>query len=52
MVAHRLTTIMHCDRIYVLGGGKVIGAGTYQELIDGNELFRELSRQHGAITRP
>jgi ABC-type multidrug transport system fused ATPase/permease subunit len=42
MVAHRLSTIMHRDCIYVISAGKVIGAGTYQELLDGNPFFQEL----------
>jgi ATP-binding cassette, subfamily B, bacterial PglK len=33
VIAHRLTTLRHCDRIYKLEKGKVVSAGTYKELI-------------------
>jgi ABC-type multidrug transport system fused ATPase/permease subunit len=45
LVAHRLSTIQHCDRIYVIHEGKNVGEGTYQELLSGNELFQEMNRQ-------
>ena len=33
MVAHRLSTVRHADRIWVLAGGRVVDAGTHDELI-------------------
>ncbi|HAQ56178.1 MAG TPA: ABC transporter ATP-binding protein, partial [Acholeplasmatales bacterium] len=33
IVAHRLSTIVHADRILVLEAGKVIESGTHRELI-------------------
>lgn len=48
VVAHRLSTIMHADRIYVLADGKVCQVGTYAELADQDGVFKELvSRQKG-----
>lgn len=32
-IAHRLTTVEHCDRIYRLEHGKVIKEGTYREVV-------------------
>lgn len=32
-IAHRLETIRQCDRIIVLGNGRVAKEGTYDELI-------------------
>jgi ABC-type multidrug transport system fused ATPase/permease subunit len=31
-VAHRLSTLRHCDRIYFMDGGRVLAAGTFDEL--------------------
>ncbi len=32
-IAHRLTTVEKCDRIFVLEGGRVVKAGKYQEVV-------------------
>lgn len=42
-VAHRLSTVKHCDRIFVLGEGKIISSGTYQQLIKRSEVFKGLA---------
>lgn len=42
VVAHRLSTIRHCDRIIVLDKGHVAEDGTYDELMAKNGLFAEL----------
>jgi len=34
VIAHRLTTLQYCDRIYELRGGEVINVGSYRELIE------------------
>ena len=44
VVAHRLSTIRHCDRILVLDGGQIAEEGTYDELIAQDGLFAELVR--------
>ncbi|MFE2205028.1 MULTISPECIES: ABC transporter ATP-binding protein [Streptomyces] len=43
VIAHRLSTVRHADRIVVLEEGRVRTAGTHEELIDGDELYRELA---------
>jgi ATP-binding cassette subfamily C protein len=46
VIAHRLTTIMKADRIFVLDQGVVVESGTYAELMGQGGLFAELaSRQ-------
>ena len=42
VVAHRLSTIRHCDRIVVLDRGHIIEDGTYEELIAKQGFFAEL----------
>ncbi|MFF4945769.1 ABC transporter ATP-binding protein [Streptomyces rubiginosohelvolus] len=43
VIAHRLSTVRHADRIVVLEEGRVRTAGTHEELISGDELYRELA---------
>ena len=35
VIAHRFTTIQHCDRIYKLEKGAIIDCGSYEEMIGG-----------------
>lgn len=40
MIAHRMTTVMTCDRLYLLSDGEVKDAGRYQELALRHEHLR------------
>jgi len=42
IVAQRVSTIRHADRIVVLDEGRVVGTGTHTELMDTNETYREI----------
>lgn len=42
MIAHRLSTLKHVDKIYVLDEGRVIESGTLQDLISSNGMFSKL----------
>lgn len=44
LIAHRLSTVKECDRIFLMENGKVVSAGTYEELVQNNETFREMAR--------
>jgi len=46
MIAHRLTTVMNCDRLYLMDSGKITKAGTYQELIESSQQFREMAMEN------
>jgi ATP-binding cassette subfamily B protein len=43
VVAHRLSTVLDSDQIVVLDGGRVVGRGTHDELLDSSPLYRELA---------
>jgi ATP-binding cassette subfamily B protein len=42
VVAQRVATIMHADRIVVLDGGRLVGSGRHHELMDTCETYREI----------
>jgi ATP-binding cassette subfamily B protein len=47
LVAHRLSTLRHADRIVVFDEGRVVEVGTYHELVRRGGAFAELVRGAG-----
>ncbi|GAA0368321.1 ABC transporter ATP-binding protein [Microbispora corallina] len=43
VIAHRLSTVTGADRIIVMEAGRVRASGTHHELVDADELYRELA---------
>ena len=44
MIAHRLTTLMNCDTIFLIEKGKLADSGTYTDLIKNNSFFRKMAK--------
>ncbi len=42
LVAHRLSTLLDADRIYIFREGQIVETGTYEELFQQNGYFTEL----------
>lgn len=42
IIAHRLSTVMNCDRIYTLDKGKIVDSGTHEELLERNKEYQKL----------
>lgn len=46
VIAHRLSTVRHASRIFVIQDGQVVGCGTHESLLETNDVYRTLaSRQ-------
>jgi ATP-binding cassette, subfamily B, bacterial PglK len=43
IIAHRLSTVQKCDVIYMMGKGKILCSGTYNELLANNLDFQKLA---------
>ena len=54
LIAHRLSTVLHADRIYVLERGQIVEFGRHEELIERKGLYYAMWRQQvgeGRISR-
>ncbi len=43
IVAQRISTILHADKIIVLDLGKIVGMGTHQELLKSCDVYRQIA---------
>lgn len=42
IVAHRLSTIMNCNKIYMLDKGQIVDSGTHKELFKNNKNYQKM----------
>ena len=45
MIAHRLSTVMHSDKIFVLEKGQIVESGRHRELLELKGLYYAMWRQ-------
>lgn len=48
MIAHRLKTVRHADKILVIDGGRIVQSGTHETLMQSDGIYRRFveSREH------
>lgn len=53
IIAQRINSVKHADKIIILDDGKINGIGTHNELMENNEIYREIyiSQQEGALAQ-
>ena len=47
VIAHRLSTLARCDRIYEFDKGEVVASGTFAQLQERSASFRDLAQLEG-----
>ena len=52
MIAHRLATVRHADRIAVIERGRVVALGTHDALVRENPLYARLAALQFAVPEP
>jgi ABC-type multidrug transport system fused ATPase/permease subunit len=45
IIAHRLATVRHADRIIVMDRGRIVDQGTHEQLLERSPLYSELARK-------
>ena len=51
IIAHRLSTVRHADRIFVLDEGELVEEGTHEELVNSEGIYNQLWKvQSGEMT--
>ena len=43
IVAQRISTILHAEKIIVMDEGKIVGMGTHEELLKNNDVYRQIA---------
>jgi len=43
LIAHRLSTVQNCDKIFYLSKGKLVASGTYPELMEKSPEFKKMA---------
>ena len=50
IIAHRFSTILNCDKIFVIDKGKIIDLGTHEELLKRCKLYKKLYESELTLT--
>lgn len=46
IIAHRLSTVINCDNIFLFDDGRIIASGTHNRLLETSKEYRKIVQQH------
>ena len=49
MIAHRLSTVVHCQQLFYIENGKVLASGTHEELLSTCLPYRQMYNEEAGI---
>ena len=49
VIAHRLSTVQGCDTLFMLDEGRLVAAGTYDDLLIESDNFRQMAGRPGVV---
>ena len=49
LISHRITTLMHADRIFVIENGNIVQSGTHEELCQQDGLYKQIYDIQGTL---
>jgi subfamily B ATP-binding cassette protein MsbA len=52
IVAHRLSTIQHCDRIIVMKNGRIVETGSHESLMSEEGEYKRVYQLHFETLQP
>ncbi|MEO0233883.1 MAG: ABC transporter ATP-binding protein [candidate division WOR-3 bacterium] len=46
IIAHRLSTVINCDKIFLFENGNIIASGTHKQLLEKSKEYQNIVKQH------
>ena len=46
IIAHRISTVRECDKIYLMDHGRFVESGSYDTMVSKSDAFRLLAKKH------
>lgn len=45
MIAHRISTLKHCNKILIIDNGTIVSQGSHEELLQNSQIYKEINEK-------